>query len=100
MPRFHVSFPHTGWDGRRRQPGEVVEIGDHEARTRVRDGFGRILENLPDELPAQTEPEPKVPNRASSKAEWIGYLTGQGHDATELDGMTREGIIATYAPKR
>lgn len=108
MPAFLVAHPHRGRDGTRRTPGEVVTIDLDEANTRVRDGFGRILP--PDEAAAvreaaalrdradnddqaDGEKTPAPPKMSSPKSAWVEYLTGQGHDPAELEGLARGQLI-------
>lgn len=120
MPPFLVAHPHKGDDGRRRMPGEVVNISAEEAAVRTRDGSGRVVDPAEaEQLRAAAEESagsmaarsaasatappaggqdaddtaPRPPKMSAPKHEWLTFLTAGGHDPAELAGKSRGELI-------
>lgn len=54
--RFRLAFWHRGYPGA--QPGDVVDVPDHEVNALVRAGIGHPIEGTEQSPPAQEYTEP------------------------------------------
>lgn len=70
MPRVKVTNYHRGDDGKRREPGQVLQVGAEEARRRGRDGQLKPAPADPPEratAPAAKEQPAPAPKPGASK---------------------------------